>query len=91
MRNPFRKAQDRVELRRAYQETFSSPEGQLVLKHILRTAGVTHPRFTTDNEQTRINEGERRLATSIFNEVYSSTDQLIEYMQEELKKQEENQ
>lgn len=87
--NLFKKHQDRLALKQDYQETFGTPHGKRVLAHILRTAGVTHPRFTTDNEQTRINEGERRLAASIFNEVHTSSDKLIELMQDELNKTEE--
>ncbi len=79
---------NRLELKRKYQTVFSTPEGQEVLAHILRVAGVTNPRFTTDNEQTRINEGERRLAMSIFKQVHSSTDHLIKLMQDEIDKQE---
>lgn len=90
MRNPIKWAQERLELRRAYKETFQTPHGQLVLAHILRTAGVTLPRFTTNIEQTRINEGERRLAVGIFNEVYSSETKLISQLQDEITKQEED-
>ena len=89
MRDPIKWAQERLSLRRDYKTTFETPEGQRVLAHILRTAGVTRPRFTTNIETTRINEGERRLAMSIFNEVHSSTDALISQMQDEITRQEE--
>lgn len=79
----------RLELKRDYQEVFGSEEGKRVLAHILLVSGVTKPRFTTDNKQTRINEGERRLAMSIFNFVHSSTDKLIELMQDEIAKNQE--
>lgn len=78
----------RLELKRKYKEVFGTPEGKEVLAHILRVAGVTRPRFTSDNEMTRINEGERRLAMSIFKQVHSSTDHLIQLMQDEIDKQE---
>ncbi len=78
----------RLDLKRDYKETFGTPHGQRVLAHILRTAGVTRPRFTTNNEETRINEGERRLAMSIFSFTSSSEEQLIEQLQDETHRQE---
>lgn len=75
---------ERIELKRAYMDTFGTPQGQKVLAHILKVAGVTSPRFTTDNEQTRINEGERRLAMSIFKHVHGSMDGLLKQIQEQV-------
>lgn len=89
MWNPLKK----VELKRDYVETFSTPHGQRVLAHILEVSGVTRPRFTSDNEMTRINEGERRLAHSIYRQVHSSMDELLKLLAEqvELSEEEKNQ
>jgi hypothetical protein len=81
----------RLELKRDYMDTFSTPHGKRVLAHILSVAGVTRPRFTADNELTRINEGERRLAMSIFRFVHDSTDELVNLMVEETKRREAQQ
>lgn len=77
---------ERLQLKQDYQEVFGSERGQRVLKHILKVSGVTHPRFTTNIEQTRINEGERRLAMSIYRFVHASTDELLKQMEEEAEK-----
>lgn len=82
---------ERLQLKKDYQETFSTPHGRRVLAHLLRTAGVTRPRFSLDIEQTRINEGERRFAMSIYNFVHTSEDELLKLMSEELKQKETSQ
>jgi hypothetical protein len=47
--------------------TFSTPQGQDVLRHIVKTAFVHSSTFVQgDPQQTMLNEGTRRLALSIF-------------------------
>ena len=75
---------ERFTLKKDYEETFSSEQGQRVLAHILKVAGVTRPKFNANNELTRINEGERRLAYSIYRMVYTSDKSLISLMEDEL-------
>lgn len=87
MINPFAK----LDLKNDYVETFSTPHGKRVLNHILKVSGVTLPRISLDIEQTRINEGERRLAYSIYAQVHGSQDLLLEQLREQLASQERQQ
>lgn len=81
----LQRAKERFQLTQDYKETFASDAGERVLKHILRTAGVTRPRFTSDNELTRINEGERRLAFSIYRMAKTTeTKELPDYIEGEI-------
>lgn len=78
----------RRQLTRDYKETFGTPHGQRVLRHILSISGATRPRFTTDADQLRWNEAQRHFALSIFRQVASSDD-LPDFITEELKNTEE--
>ncbi len=81
---------ERIQLSRDYRETFESPHGKRVLLHLLKISGATAPRFTTDPQQLLWNEAQRHLALSIFRQARSSLD-LPEYLEEELKRTEEQQ
>lgn len=82
---------ERIQLKRDYEETFGTPHGERVLKHILRVAGVTTMRFSSEAETLRWNEAQRHFALSIFRQVHSSMDNLPDYITEELKRTEEEQ
>lgn len=87
--NPFLLL-ERIKLQRDYKETFGTPHGERVLKHILALSGATRPKFTTDADQLRWNEAQRHFALSIHRQVHASTDILPDYITEELKRTENN-
>lgn len=78
----------RRQLKRDYQETFNTPHGTRVLRHLLAVSGVTKPKFATDADQLRWNEAQRHFALSIFRQVHASTDQLPDFITEEMQKTE---
>jgi hypothetical protein len=82
---------ERIRLKRDYQETFGTPHGERVLKHLLSISGATRPKFTTDADQLRWNEAQRHFALSIFRQVHASMDTLPDYITEELKRSENQQ
>ncbi len=82
---------ERVQLKRDYIETFSTPHGQRVLADIMKRAGVTAPQFHADPAVTQFREGHRHLAFSIFRQVHSSLDRVLETTTEEIKRQETEQ
>jgi hypothetical protein len=79
------------ELKRAYQETFSTRAGQTVLIHLLKVSGVTQPKFATDHDTILRNEAQRHFVLSIFNQVHGSIDKLPDYLVEQLKQHERDQ
>lgn len=81
----LKQMQERLSLKRDYAETFGTSHGQRVLAHLLRVAGVTHPKFTTDADQLRWNEAQRHFAMSIFRQVHGSMDKLPDLIVEQLK------
>lgn len=81
---------ERLQIQRDYKTTFSTDSGKRVLAHLLKLSGATHPKFTTDADQLRWNEAQRHFAMSIFRQVHSS-DQLPDYLVEELNRQEQEQ
>lgn len=79
---------ERIQIKRDYKETFGTPHGQRVLRHILSISGATRPKFTTDADQLRWNEAQRHFALSIFRQVASSDD-LPDCLTEELQRTEQ--
>lgn len=76
------------DLKRDYMETFETPHGKRVLKHLLKVSGVTQPRFSKDADEIRWNEAQRHFVLSIFNQVHGSMDKLPDYLTEQLKENE---
>jgi hypothetical protein len=70
---------NRAMIHQAYQSVFNTPDGQVVLKHILRIGKVTTPTFVAgDPHMTSFNEGQRRLALSILRFVRKNHDELLQ-------------
>jgi len=80
---------DHLQLSRDYREVFGTEHGKRVLNHILRVSGATSMRFTTEAERLIWNEAQRHLALSIFRRVHTSLDKLPDYIQEEIRRTEE--
>ena len=60
----------RVKLHESYQAVFGTPDGELVLQHILKHGHVFETSFVRgDPHETALREGERRLALSILRHV----------------------
>jgi hypothetical protein len=76
------------ELKLAYKETFETPHGQKVLRHLLHVSGVTQARFSKDADEIRWNEAQRHFVMSIFNQVHGSMSKLPDYLAEEIKAKE---
>jgi hypothetical protein len=57
----------RIHVHGAYERLFSTPDGEIVLRDILRQGYATRTTFVAgDQQQTALNEGSRRLALSIL-------------------------
>jgi hypothetical protein len=51
----------------AYRRTFDTPDGKLVLHHLMQKAFITDSTFVaSDPHQTALNEGSRRIVLSIL-------------------------
>lgn len=86
LRQVYRKVKgdlrDRILLHASYKRVFESPDGELVLKHIMKVAKVTRPTFVSgDPHQTSFNEGQRHLALSIMRFVRKNHDELIKQIE----------
>lgn len=58
---------DRSRVKAAYRRVFESPEGQLVLRHLMKEGFVFKSTFVAgDMHQTALNEGSRRVVLSIL-------------------------
>ena len=62
----FSRIADISRLNDAYKATFTSPDGDLVLKHLMKAFNVYKPTFTTDPATTAFREGQRHVVLSLL-------------------------
>ncbi len=76
---------DRINRQENYIATFTSPQGQEVLKHLIRSCHVTKPTFTPgDPYQTAFKEGQRHVILSILSQINKDTTDIIKQLEEDL-------
>jgi len=67
----------RVRLQGSYQRTFSEPDGQKVLNHLMKVAHVTRPMFDKDDKVLAYRTGQRDLVLQILSFVHKDPGALI--------------
>ena len=81
--------QDRILVHAAYDRLFSLPDGEVVLRHVIRNGFVLKSTFVAgDPEQTALNEGSRRLALSILKFAKRDHQKLIKQLEQEISENE---
>ncbi len=76
---------ERIDLHETYVAVFGSPEGQKVLRHILKAGNAAQSSFVQgDPHGTSFREGQRQLALSIARMVYRDTTELIKLVEQGL-------
>ena len=79
----------RKRLLQAYRAVFTTDDGKLVLRHLLKECNVINPIFTDDpNECLRL-EGQRRVGMSVLKAVYSDEQKQAEEITEGTKDNED--
>lgn len=80
--DPLKMLRERYALRDSYRRVFDGPDGERVLRHIMRQGFVTKSTFVAnDPEQTALNEGSRRLALSIVKFVRKTDDEITKQIE----------
>lgn len=75
----FANIRDRIGLHSSYERVFDGPDGQRVLRHIMKVGFVTTPTLVPgDPQMTAMNEGSRRLALSILKFVRKDHGKMIQ-------------
>lgn len=73
---------DRIQLHASYQRVFSSPDGELVLRHIMKVGYVTQTTFVKgDPHESNLREGQRRLALSILKFVRRDHSEIVKLIE----------
>lgn len=76
-------------VQQAYKDTFSTPQGQMVLRHLMKVSGVTGTIFVAnDPHQTSLNEGKRMLVMSILKFIHKKEDHINDEVEQAI--QDEN-
>lgn len=81
----LRGLKERIDLHESYVAVFTSPDGEKVLRHILKVAGAAQSTFVQgDPHGTSFREGQRHLALSIARMVHRDTTELIKLVEQGL-------
>ncbi len=73
---------DQTHLHAAYQRVFETPDGQLVLRHLMKTGYVFETTFVAgDTHRTALNEGSRRMVLSIVKFVKRDHKELVKQIE----------
>lgn len=76
--------QRRRQLSDAYKRVFDTPDGQLILRHWIRTGYVLDPTYCPgDPHETAHREGTRRFVLSVLREVNINDAQLLKMIEEQ--------
>lgn len=75
----------RINLHSDYKRTFNTPEGQRVLRHLMKVGKVTKPVAHPDRDQSLRNEGAQHLVLSILNFVSRSPDEIADTTNQSIK------
>jgi len=82
LKDRFNKIIDLTRLNNAYKAVFSSPDGDLVLKHLMKTFHVYRPTFSSSATDTAFKEGQRHVVLSVLRFVCKDQEQLKKYIEE---------
>lgn len=77
------KIRERARIHESYQNIFNTPDGERVLRHLMKVGGVTKSSFVAgDPNTTAFNEGRRHLVLSILTYIYKDHDALVRAIEE---------
>lgn len=83
VKKKFADIRNRIDVHSSYERVFRSPDGERVLRHIMRVGFVTSSTFVAgDPHATAMNEGSRRLALSILKFVCKDHASMIKQIEE---------
>lgn len=78
----IRRVFTRVDLHEAYQRTFNSPHGQIVLQHLMKVGCVTKPVAHGDTNQQARNAGAQHIVLSILRFLHKTPEQVSQQVNE---------
>jgi hypothetical protein len=86
MRDMLSKVVDKIAIHASYTRVFSTPDGERILRHILKEAGAYKSTFVAgDPHMTSFNEGRRNMALSIAKFALRDHNKMLEMVEKGLK------
>lgn len=77
------KIADKIHLHASYVRTFETPDGQRVLRHLMRRGFILESTFVAgDPHQTSLNEGARRIVLSIITFLGRDHSELVKQLEQ---------
>lgn len=77
------KIADKIHLHASYVRTFETPDGQRVLRHLMRKGFILESTFVAgDPQQTVLNEGSRRMVLSIISFLGRDHSELVKQLEQ---------
>lgn len=80
---------DRLHLVKAYQSIFNTPDGEIVIRHLMRECGLLKPKITTDTNILLIRQGEQRIVLSMLRIIGKDQHSITKMIQESMEKEDE--
>jgi hypothetical protein len=74
----------KIRLHQAYKNIFNTPDGEIVLQHLMSVAGILNPKITTEMPKLLVREGQRHVVLSILRILGRDSHQLKEQIQESM-------
>lgn len=81
----------KTQIHESYQKVFGTPDGQRVLRHLMKVGNVLTSSFAPgDPHVTAFKEGQRHIVLSMLRFVNKDHDELVKAMEQELQKANED-
>jgi hypothetical protein len=82
LKDRFKQVADTVRLNDAYRATFHTPDGDLVLRHLMKSFHVYRPTFSSNAAEAAFKEGQRHVVLSILRFICRDPEQLKKQLEE---------
>lgn len=79
---------NKLHLHKAYNSIFNTPDGELVLAHLMQGCGLLNPKITTDTNLLLVRQGQQQIVLSILRTLGKTQDQITKQIKESLANEE---
>jgi hypothetical protein len=85
----IQRLKNRLRLHQAYKSIFNTPDGELVLEHLMRESGILSPKITVDFNSLLVKEGQKHIVLSILRILGRDVNKLTKQIQESMAHEDE--
>jgi hypothetical protein len=82
LKDRFQQVADTMRLNDAYKAVFKTPDGDLVLRHLMKSFHVYRPTFSSNAADAAFKEGQRHVVLSILRFICRDANQIKKQLEE---------